>query len=119
MSSLVDRSGGENACWLWMRGLDKDGYGKFAVTNYGRKPGEPKQRHIRAHRYAFEITHGTPPKLLIAHACDNPRCCNPAHLEDASQKKNREDCAQRGRTAKGDRHGSHTHPEKWARKTKE
>ena len=108
--ACVDKSAGPEGCWTWLRGLDKDGYGKFTVS-----VGVQKQRHVRASRYAFELTHGYPPMKLATHSCDNPSCCNPAHIEDASQKKNREDCAARGRAAKGDSHGSRTHPERVAR----
>src|SRR2546429_231450 len=37
-------------CWLWQAGLDKDGYGKFAV---GLEGGG--QQHLRAHRFAYEM----------------------------------------------------------------
>lgn len=66
--SKVDMSG---SCWLWLRGVDKGGYGKFQLTT----GGTPKQLHVRAHRVAYELTYGElPPDAVLLHSCDTPRC---------------------------------------------
>lgn len=70
--SKVDRSGGPEACWEWQAGTTGSGYGRF-------KDGPRGQ--VMAHRFAWELTHGDiPEEMVICHRCDNPPCCNPAHL---------------------------------------
>ena len=114
--SKVDKSG---ACWLWFGGLDKDGYGKFQLTTYQRPPART-QLHVRAHRLAWELTHGVemPAEFVTLHSCDTPRCVNPDHISAGTQAANRADCTAKGRTARGARHGSKTKPEAWARGSK-
>jgi predicted Zn-ribbon and HTH transcriptional regulator len=80
-------------CWEWQgtRCLD---YGTF-VEN-----GKDK----RAHRYAFILAYGAiPPKHFICHHCDNPPCCNPAHLFSGTQADNLQDAKKKGRTTYGER----------------
>lgn len=72
--SYVDKSAGPDACWLWTASTFRKGYGQFTY-------GGHKSIHIGAHRAAYILTHGPiPKKLLVLHRCDNPPCCNPAHL---------------------------------------
>lgn len=86
-----------SGCWLWLQACDKDGYGKFQVTNFG--PG-PKQFHIRAHRFAlFLAGHGWP--AAVRHRCDTPACVNPDHLIGGTQKENIADMDKRGRRPRG------------------
>jgi hypothetical protein len=64
----VDKTG---ECWVWTKGRQTKGYGQF-VNQY--------HWHL-AHRFAWEVTHGPIPEgLQVCHRCDNPPCCNPAHL---------------------------------------
>src|ERR1035437_6125251 len=75
--SKVDRLGGPDACWPWMGARDQDGYGLFRPPKATRRPTQ------RAHRFALELKLGRPlaPGMQARHAvCDNPPCCNPAHL---------------------------------------
>lgn len=66
--SRVDRSG---SCWVWTGSRDPGGYGK--VRYQGRIVG--------THRVAYRLAHGDiPAGLEVCHTCDNPPCCNPAHL---------------------------------------
>lgn len=99
--SKVDRSGGPDSCWPWTRLVDKDGYGKFQVSI-----GYRKQWHVRTHRFAMMLETKKHSEELTLHHCDNPPCCNPKHLHNGSQKKNRTDCKTRGRTAKGEEDGN-------------
>jgi len=104
----VDKSG---PCWLWTAGVNKDGYGKFAITAPYRE--HPKQKHVAAHRLAWELENGPMPAELFAlHSCDVRACVNPAHLRPGTQAENLADCVSRGRIAKGARHASRTHPER-------
>lgn len=70
----VDRRD-EDECWLWNAGLDHAGYGTFMVhTPWGYRP-------MHAHRMAYLLKHrAVASNKWILHSCDEPRCCNPAHL---------------------------------------
>lgn len=69
--SRVDQSGGFDACWPWMKGKTREGYGMFKIG----------KRNYPAHRIAYMLVHGAPePHLEIDHLCDNPPCCNPGPL---------------------------------------
>lgn len=88
-------------CWLWIKGTWPFGYGRCRVG-----------RERLAHRAAFLLTHGTlPSETPILHSCDNPPCCNPAHLRIGTKAENTADKVLRDRCAKGLRHGAYTKPE--------
>lgn len=93
--SKVDKTG---ECWLWLGKLDKDGYGQFAVTVAGTNT----QRHVRAHRFAYESAFGSCGAPVLRHACDNPRCVRPDHLVPGTQRENRADAVARGREPWGE-----------------
>ena len=97
--SKVDRSSGTDACWPWTGAHDPDGYGLFRAPKATRRPTR------RAHREAYELAHGTiPPGLHIRHVvCDNPPCCNPAHLLAGTGLDNSRDMVAHGRSLAGDR----------------
>lgn len=50
----------KSGCWEWIKGKDKDGYGKFKVN----------QKHLRAHRWSFEYFKHDLGALLCCHICD-------------------------------------------------
>lgn len=84
----VDRSGGPNACWEWTGPRSRLGYGRFSICQV---------RHI-ASRVAAEIAYGPCPEdRRTCHACDNPPCCNLAHLYYGTAKDNTQDAIRRGR----------------------
>lgn len=87
----VDHSAGPNACWPWTGGIRKatQGYGRAFI---GRKG-------IAAHRLALILTIGEPETadMVACHQCDNPVCCNPAHLWWGTQAENVSDCVGKGR----------------------
>lgn len=68
-------------CWRWTRAVDKDGYGKFAITNTGKR--RPAQKFVRAHQAAYALAKGKWPTegMVVMHLCNNPSCCNPSHLK--------------------------------------
>jgi len=102
--SKVKMSNSEK-CWEWQAGRSWAGYGDFSM---GRK-----RKHIIASRFAWELTNGPVPKgKCVLHTCDNPPCCNPAHLFLGSRKQNSEDCKAKGRNNKGERHGNAKFTEK-------
>ena len=94
----------EGGCWPW-RGASIRGYGRFNSRGLGRQG--------YSHRWAYEFTHGPiPDGLHVLHRCDNPPCCNPAHLFLGTHLDNVADMIAKGRGAAGDTHGSRTHPER-------
>ena len=95
----VDQSGGPDACWPWAGRVNGRGYGWAWHSIYGT---------MAAHRLAYTLEVGPiPTGLQILHECDFKLCCNPKHLHPGTQKQNMEECAERGRTALGERGGSH------------
>ncbi len=81
-------------CWPWMRCRLPSGYGKFGIN---------RQTYL-AHRVAYELTYGPiPPGLLVCHHCDNPSCCNPAHLFVGTNTTNFADMMLKGRSNHGER----------------
>jgi len=84
-SGLVARPSG---CIEWVKTRGRGGYGYF-VSNGVR---------ISTHRIAWELLNGPiPDGLLIRHSCDNPPCCNPAHLSPGTVRDNAADMIAHGR----------------------
>lgn len=57
------------------------------------------------HRLIWIETNGPIPEgLCVCHRCDNPPCCNPAHLFLGTKKDNTQDALRKGRlyTARGE-----------------
>ena len=78
----------ETPCWEFQGAKDKDGYGKIRVGS----------SIDRAHRVTYSIYHGlVPDGHVVRHRCDNPPCCNPAHLETGTHEENMQDMVERGR----------------------
>ncbi len=85
-------------CWEWQGCTNTHGYGICSI-NYIKQ---------YVHRIAYELTHGEIPNgLCILHTCDNPSCCNPAHLFLGTQQDNINDKTNKGRQARGERNGRH------------
>jgi len=82
--------GEPGSCWEWKRGRITKGYG--AVW------WEKKQMY--AHRVAWELANGmaVPDGLFVCHTCDNPPCCNPAHLWVGTAADNIADMDAKGRS---------------------
>lgn len=69
--SKVDRSGGEQSCWPWQAAKNPAGYGVFGLGT---------GITCLAHRVAWFLKKGEWPSENLLHRCDNPACCNHAHL---------------------------------------
>ncbi len=91
--SYVDVTGGPDSCWEWQGTRDKDGYGNLTISRDGKWWPE------RAHRIAWFLANGPipPDRKIIMHSCDNPPCCNPAHLSNGTNTDNVRDCVRKGR----------------------
>ena len=91
----------EGDCLIWQRSCHKaTGYGYIYKTING------KEMKIGAHVMMFELLNGpAKEKAVIRHSCDNPPCINPQHLLSGTHKDNARDRVNRGRGAKGIKHG--------------
>ena len=85
----VDRSGGPGACWPWLAAKTL-GYGSFWNGT----------RVVRAHTYAWVLANGPMPegRSFGCHKCDNPPCCNPAHIFPGTNAENQADSRAKGRS---------------------
>src|SRR3954454_23981326 len=91
---------GADECWPWAGARTRQGYGTMAPERRGDNP-------LRAHRVAYELHFGpVAPGLHVLHHCDNPPCCNPAHLYAATNALNVADKVSRGRQSRAGLPGS-------------
>ncbi|HEY1248627.1 MAG TPA: HNH endonuclease [Nitrososphaera sp.] len=81
--------GEPDECWEFTGGkVGGTGYGKYRFNGWTE----------RAHRVAWEKVIGPIPKgMLVLHRCDNPPCCNPAHLFLGTTADNVRDRTEKGR----------------------
>jgi hypothetical protein len=99
------RKGAEGECWKWNGSKSKYGYGRFSF----------RLEMILAHRISYFLFKGKIGKSLVLHKCDNPECTNPDHLFLGTHDDNMKDSKNKGRNAKGARHGLYLNPEARAR----
>lgn len=99
----VRRTDNIDDCWEWTGYCHSPGqagrynpYGYF--TRESRKSeGRPGGMTL-AHRYSLELKLGRQiaEGMVAMHSCDNPRCCNPHHLSEATYAANSEDAIRKG-----------------------
>ena len=82
---------GPNECWPWTHGRVSFGYGSFKAAG----------KFWSAHRFSWSIKNGPiPTGKWVLHSCDNPPCCNPAHLFLGTRQDNIDDMMKKGRDRK-------------------
>ena len=89
--------GKSDECWEWTGPRQRDGYGRLNWMGKANK----------AHRVAMSLTDGDwNSRLHVLHHCDNPPCCNPAHLWRGTNRDNHDDMVSKGRrvTLRGAEH---------------
>jgi hypothetical protein len=84
-------------CWEWSGSRFRSGYGQITpVVGCGWDGAS-----MVAHRVAYALTHGKVPRgLNVMHTCDNPPCCNPAHLVLGTHADNMGDMIAKGRSGR-------------------
>src|SRR3990172_11010997 len=89
----IDCTRGSSSCWPWLGRRNAKGYG---VLRY-------QYQFWFAHRLAYTLWCGTiPPGFQVQHRkCDNPPCCNPAHLRVGTHIENMAQMVARNRQDRG------------------
>jgi len=83
-----------DGCWEWTGARKPNGYGDLTI----------RPRRWSAHRFAYTVAVGPiPAGMVVCHTCDNPPCCNPAHLFLGTQADNMADMGRKGRRASSPR----------------
>ena len=90
--------GEADQCWPFVGARHASGHGQFFVSK--------ERGRLSAHAFALELATGSPcpPGMETCHRCDNPPCCNPAHLYFGTRKQNVDDMWRRDRGPRGVRH---------------
>lgn len=78
--------GGPNECWEFARPQHDSGYGQLYFRG---------RLHL-AHRLAVMLDGRDVTDAFVCHRCDNPPCCNPAHLYVGDALTNARDVCERG-----------------------
>lgn len=88
-------------CWPWLGHCRPSGYGWFHLRG----------RPTNASRAAYLLTHGVELSSddYVCHSCDNPQCCNPAHLWLGDVAANTRDMDKKGRRVVAVRRGKDHH----------
>ena len=69
-------------CWEYQGFRHPEGYGALSYRG----------KQLRAHKMMYLLAKGEIPKgKLVMHKCDNPPCCNPAHLQLGTKADNNRD----------------------------
>ena len=96
---LKKRAIGKDGCWNFTACRNKCGYGIIRYDGQMRL----------THRVSYEVfVKKIPCGMCVCHACDNPKCFNPAHLFIGTHQDNMADCVSKKRNAeqKGELNGN-------------
>lgn len=82
--------GAPDECWEWQAATHSRGYGYFGIGH---------GQNITASRFAWELGNAEqiPEGMWVLHSCDNPPCCNPAHLHLGTRADNMREMVERQR----------------------
>lgn len=87
----------EDGCWIVVsHAVNAHGYPTF------QRDGVKQYIHRVMYMKRFGKIDSS---VLLRHKCDNPKCCNPEHLEEGSHTDNVRDRVERNRSAKGESNG--------------
>lgn len=76
-----------HGCWIYRGSRNRGGYGTCSTLAGNRL----------VHVISYALHCGEPPdQLVVSHACHNPACCNPVHLQPITQKENVAQSIERG-----------------------
>lgn len=81
----------DNGCWEWTGSRHNQGYGMTRIDGV----------LVRCNRLALELEGIDLTDKVAMHTCDNPPCCNPAHLRAGTIAENIQDRNNKKRQAKG------------------
>ncbi len=100
----VDRSQySPGGCWEWTGSHTNFGYGTIQCGS--RTVGN--RRPVLTHRLAYILSVGSLSGAdVVRHRCNNPPCCNPAHLLIGTQLDNIRDTIEAGRNTRGEQHAN-------------
>lgn len=91
---FIDASAGPDECWPWTAGKTAAGYGAMKTDLGGGA------RPYGAHAIVVWLRDGVITRRggpVVWHTCDNPICCNPAHLKLGTVADNARDMVARSR----------------------
>lgn len=79
-----------DVCWEWTGSLSgRDGRPYISIDG---------KKHL-AYRIVYKLFHGElEDGKVVRHKCDNPKCCNPTHLESGTRSENELDKYRRDRS---------------------
>lgn len=82
------QQGSEDECWPWLGGL---------VMGYGAGTFHKRRYKVSRWMLARKLGRELEPGENALHRCDNPKCCNPAHLFPGTLADNNRDKMEKGR----------------------
>lgn len=83
----------DDVCWPWIGQRSSHGYGLIQFTSGGRRHTVTASRVVCWVRGELPLTGRAHQGL---HDCDNPPCCNPAHIKPGTPKSNIADAVAKG-----------------------
>jgi len=99
----MPKAGLDKPCLLWKSSIKSGKYGTIKWRGK-RRPATHAAWFLKTRRMISE-------GKVAMHECDDPRCVEFTHLKEGTPGENNRDRTKKGRSAKGDAHGTQTHPE--------